>query len=80
LNQQQLWEQVELLKAMFKHIGPNANNFVNSPRTWIRRLESFDVSKLSEPRCWAAFVLTGYGYRPVYPAKNEEVALNGHRT
>lgn len=56
-----------MLKAMFKLLGSEASTYVNSPRYWIRRLEIFDVDKLQDPRYWAAFVLTGYGFRPLYP-------------
>jgi CHAT domain-containing protein len=74
LTQQQLWELLELLKRMFKAIGPEeAKRYVNSPRTWLRILERYDVNRLREPRNWAAFVLTGYGFRAVYPEKGEQV-------
>jgi hypothetical protein len=67
LDQQQLMEQIELLRAMLKQLGTEASTYVNAPSYWIRKLESFDVRELRNPRCWAAFVLTGYGYQALYP-------------
>ncbi|KIW07367.1 uncharacterized protein PV09_02213 [Verruconis gallopava] len=67
LSEQQLWELVELLKRMFKILGTKSHEYINSPRTWIRLLDRYDVTRLREPRCWAAFVLTGYGFRTLYP-------------
>jgi CHAT domain-containing protein len=42
------------------------HGFVHNAFYWIDHLKSQDLEKLREPRCWAAFVLTGYGYTPVY--------------
>ncbi|OCL13543.1 hypothetical protein AOQ84DRAFT_385340 [Glonium stellatum] len=45
-------------------------DFVINPKFWIDRLRNQKLDKLQEARCWAAFVLTGYGYRPIYRSNN----------
>jgi len=42
--------------------------FVDRPRYWLKRLEGIteeDLEYLRKPECWAAFVLTGYGFRRI---------------
>jgi CHAT domain-containing protein len=67
LGHQEFFELLEQLKMTLRALGSEVKTYVNAPKAWIRILERYDVIKLREPRCWAAFVLTGYGFRSVYP-------------
>lgn len=43
-----------------------ASQYVIKPNYWIGRLALLPVAELREARCWAAFILTGYGFKPIY--------------
>jgi CHAT domain-containing protein len=68
LTQDDVWGLVEMLKIKLHH--PKVENFVNRHRYWIKKLDDLganaeEVQNLREPRCWAAFVLTGYGFQHI---------------
>jgi CHAT domain-containing protein len=66
LSREDVWALVERLKKEGK--DRIIYKFVDRPKYWIRRLDNLDeeeLQKLREPRCWAAFVLTGYGFQPI---------------
>ncbi|KAF2642730.1 hypothetical protein P280DRAFT_478809 [Massarina eburnea CBS 473.64] len=44
-----------------------ADGFVDNPTYHITQLKRQDVKELAEARYWAAFVLTGYGSKKLYP-------------
>jgi CHAT domain-containing protein len=48
------------------------NEYVHNPRYHIGQLKRQDVEELRDKRYWAAFVLTGYGSREIYPEGLEE--------
>jgi hypothetical protein len=45
----------------------NLSEYVHNPRYHIAQLKRQDVEELRNQRYWAAFVLTGYGSREIYP-------------
>lgn len=66
LSQNDVWSLVVMLKKEFKH--PRAEKYVARHKYWIEKLDNIsaeDIQNLREPRCWAAFVLTGYGFQNV---------------
>jgi CHAT domain-containing protein len=66
LSQDDVWGLVEMLKIKLKH--PKVGDFVDRPRYWIKKLDDLrpdELRNLREPRCWAAFVLTGYGFQHI---------------
>ncbi|KAN0116962.1 CHAT domain containing protein [Hyaloscypha variabilis] len=66
LSQNDVWDLVEKLKMKLKH--PKVGDFVDRPRYWIKKLDNIsaeDLQNLREQRCWAAFVLTGYGFQNI---------------
>jgi len=63
LSREDVWALVERLKVVEK--DRVISRFVDRPKYWIRMLDNlkdWELQKLREPRCWAAFVLTGYGF------------------
>jgi CHAT domain-containing protein len=44
----------------------NVDEYVHDAAHYIRMLGNLDVDELRDPRCWAAFVLTGYGLKTIY--------------
>jgi CHAT domain-containing protein len=44
----------------------NVGEYVHDATFYIKMLGMVDVKELRHPRCWAAFVLTGYGFTPLY--------------
>jgi hypothetical protein len=66
LSQNDVWDLVEKLKMKLKH--PKVGDFVDRPRYWIKKLDNIsaeELQSLREQRCWAAFVLTGYGFQNI---------------
>lgn len=54
-----------------------ASRYVIKPNYWIGRLAMLPVADLREARCWAAFILTGYGFKPIYGDGMESDATVG---
>ncbi|KAF2749760.1 hypothetical protein M011DRAFT_276018 [Sporormia fimetaria CBS 119925] len=46
------------------------DQYVRDYEYWVDRLREFDAKELRQERYWAAFVLTGYGSKIIYPAPN----------
>jgi CHAT domain-containing protein len=44
----------------------NVGEYIHDANFYIKMLGKLDVEELRHPRCWAAFVLTGYGFTPIY--------------
>lgn len=66
LAHEDVWELVEDLKVAVVHA--RVDKFVDNSTYWIRRLDNLsdeELHGLREPRCWAAFVLTGYGFQNI---------------
>lgn len=56
----------QMLEAGLKH--EKVGRFVDRPKYWTRRLSRMkdeELQYLRTPQCWAAFVLTGYGFQNV---------------
>jgi CHAT domain-containing protein len=49
--------------------GLDPDEFVHNPTYHIGQLKKQDVMELREARYWAAFVLTGYGSKEIYPKR-----------
>lgn len=47
------------------------------PNYWIGRLAMRPVAEFGDTRCWAAFILTGYGLKPSYGDGTEPDAIVG---
>ncbi|CZT12210.1 hypothetical protein WAI453_011565 [Rhynchosporium graminicola] len=66
LSHQDVWGLVERLKIEVRH--SRVDKFVDNPTFWIRRLDNLrddELQDLRDPRSWAAFVLTGYGFQNI---------------
>ncbi|KAL2063777.1 hypothetical protein VTL71DRAFT_5582 [Oculimacula yallundae] len=66
LSHEDVWGLVERLKIEVRHA--RVDKFVDNPTFWIRRLDNLsdeELQDLRDPRSWAAFVLTGYGFQNV---------------
>ncbi|PBP23017.1 hypothetical protein BUE80_DR006129 [Diplocarpon rosae] len=68
VSEEDVWSLVERLKMEVRH--SRVDKFVDNPNYWIRRLarlseDEEQLQALREPRCWAAFVLTGYGFQNI---------------
>lgn len=62
------------------HDIEEARQYVIKPNYWIGRLAKLPVAELREARCWAAFILTGYGFKPIYGYGMEaEASLGAYR-
>lgn len=70
LDEDALWSIQERLSLMLDQVGADATKYVDNPKYWLDKLNESKVEGLREPRCWAAFTLTGYGFRSLYPARN----------
>lgn len=66
LNPDELDDLVQELEEMRKKLGRKMMRYVDNPVWRLRQLRNDDINTLRDPRCWAAFTLTGYGFRPVY--------------
>lgn len=61
-----IYEIVQRLEAGLDH--EKVGRFVDRPKYWTRRLgrmRNEELQYLRTPQCWAAFVLTGYGFQNV---------------
>jgi CHAT domain-containing protein len=58
-------ERILLLKG-------KTSRYVVNVRSYIRALKETEVSEMRKPQYWAAFVLTGYGSKNLYPAGTEK--------
>jgi CHAT domain-containing protein len=58
----------ELRQRLRETVASNArvNEYVHDAPHYIKLLGTLDVEELKDPRCWAAFVLTGYGFKNIY--------------
>lgn len=65
LTEADLLELIDELEDVADDVG--VGSFVINPSYWIEQLRKLDVRELAEERYWAAFVLTGYGSRAIYP-------------
>jgi CHAT domain-containing protein len=66
LTEDVVWDLVVMLQRELAH--PKVGKFVDRHKYWMRRLADLraeDLQKMREPRCWAAFVLTGYGFQHI---------------
>lgn len=66
LTQDNVWELVIMLRRKLEHA--DVRKFVDAHTYWIEELDNMKADELlsfREPRCWAAFVLTGYGFQRV---------------
>lgn len=66
LTHEDVWGLVERLKIEVRHA--RVDKFVDNPTFWIRRLDNLreeELQDLRDPRSWAAFVLTGYGFQNI---------------
>ncbi|KAG4433271.1 hypothetical protein IFR05_011241 [Cadophora sp. M221] len=66
LSHEDVWALVERLKIEVQHA--RVDKFVDNPTFWIRRLDNLrddELQDLRDPRSWAAFVLTGYGFQNI---------------
>lgn len=51
--------------------GGKTSKYVVNVRSYIRALKETEVSEMRKPQYWAAFVLTGYGSKNLYPSGTE---------
>lgn len=66
LCREDVWRLVERLKVQLDHT--RVEEFVDHHAYWIDELDNLtaeELQNLREPRCWAAFVLTGYGFQRI---------------
>jgi len=66
MDQDGLFELTSELKALFPPGGDGHQDYVFPAKHYLRVLQELSVEGLKKPRCWAAFVLTGYGCKPLY--------------
>jgi CHAT domain-containing protein len=67
LKMEDVWELVDRLKEVTQE-KERVMDYVDVPDFWIGeldKLEEHNLQSLREPRCWAAFVLTGYGFQEI---------------
>lgn len=70
MNEEDLWGLIARLHSLVDRLKSTADVFLNNPPFYLRKLEQNMerlVAQLRHPRSWAAFTLTGYGFREVYP-------------
>ncbi|KAF8856142.1 hypothetical protein BDZ45DRAFT_745704 [Acephala macrosclerotiorum] len=68
LRMKDVWELVARLRIEVRRESERVNDYVDNHEWWIRELDELeedDLQALREPRCWAAFVLTGYGFQEI---------------
>jgi CHAT domain-containing protein len=66
LSQDDVWSLMVMLKKVFKN--PKVDKYVAGHKYWIKRLDNLsaeELHNLRQPQCWAAFVLTGYGFQNI---------------
>jgi CHAT domain-containing protein len=66
LDQDGLFELTSELKALFPPGGVEHQDYVFPAKYHLDVLQSLLIDGLKEPRCWAAFALTGYDCKPLY--------------
>jgi CHAT domain-containing protein len=66
-RKQDLDRLINTLGDLLKLGDKELENYVINFKYWLETdLPSIDVEKFRQPRCWAGFVLTGYGDKPIY--------------
>jgi len=66
LTEEKVWALVVMLQKELNH--PRVAKYVNRHNYWINKLANLraeELQEIREPRCWAAFVLTGYGFQHI---------------
>ncbi|QDS68798.1 hypothetical protein FKW77_005973 [Venturia effusa] len=76
MTESRLFELVTKLQLQAKNTE-EVSQYVVSPNYTISRLANLSVAELKEARCWAAFILTGYGFKPIYGDGSESDATAG---
>jgi CHAT domain-containing protein len=75
MTEDMLFDLVMKLKLLVKDVA--AAHYVAKPNFWVGELEKLPIEELREARCWAAFVLTGYGFKPIYGSDTEPETTPG---